>query len=500
MSKTDIGKAKLNAIASYLHFLAASVLTFFVSPFLAHSLGAEHFGIWKACQKYLSFASIADGRSTQALKWVIAKCEGEQGNIGEKHRAVTSALIVSLIFLPLSLLVVAGIAYALPTLINELPREDISLIRLVGFILGLNVLFSPIFGLPDAILVGTNQAYRSTSIHIAWLFVANCTVVCLVYLGFGLVAIASTFAVVALLQAATVFFVCKKKVAWLGLRRPWKSQLKTFIGFSVWVLMWSFVARLLLASEVILIGMLIGSEAVAIFVFSAYIPQLAISVCMMTCSAITPGLGKLLGAGDFVRLREIVILTREVIYCFAVIFGGSVLMLNEAFISLWVGSDYYIGDLPNVLMVVLMVQLVMFRCEGQIQDTTLKIQSKVLWGAFGVTSGLLLGALLHHVWFPGLMSLFMGLFVGRCVISLRFPAMVNASLQIKGVLNRRFYLGLLLLGFCYGASSHIDVSSWWSLFMVSGLLVTALLAVSFIVLLSKEARGLLIARVQFQNS
>ena len=498
MDRSLLGKAKLNAIANYAHFFLASLLTFFVSPVLAHSLGLEHFGIWKACQKYLSFASIADGRSTQALKWVIAKSEGEPGEHGieKKQRAIGSALLVSLIFLPISLLVVVGIVYALPLLINDLEAGDVQLVRLLGLILGLNILFSPLFGVPDAILVGTNQAYRSTSIQMVWLAVTNCIVVALAYCGHGLVPIAGTFVVVALLNGATLYLICKKKVAWFGLLRPKKKQLTTFMSFSVWVLVWSFVARLLLSSEVLLIGSLIGAKAVAMYVFSSYIPQLAIAVCMMTCSSITPGLGALFGAKNFPRLKEIVEWVREVVYCLAIVFGGAILALNGAFVTLWVGPNYYIGDLPNVLMVILMIQLVLFRCEGQIQDITLKIHIKVLWGASGVLLGLLLGGLLYHFLAPELSSLFIGLFVGRCIISVRFPWIVNSFLQMKRSINLRFIIGMCLLYLCHSVSGHISSNGWGTLILQSIVIVAVLSVSSFILLLSQETRQQLIGKIK----
>ena len=493
MSSSFLGKAKLNAYAYYAHFLFESVISFFVGPLLVQFLGAEHFGIWKVCQRCLNFASIAGGRSTQALRWVIANSEGKGHDmwVEDKQRSVGSAVVVSLIFFPISILALTSIVYALPALINGIKIEDIQLVRTVGLILGMNILFSPLLGLPDAILVGINRSYRSTIAHMCWLLMANLSVVYLAYLGFSLISLAAVYLIVAVLHASTLYLICKRTVPWLGILRPEKSQLKTFMNFSAWVLIWSFIARLLLVSEVLLVGSLVGAAAVSTFVFSSYVPQLAIAVCMKTCVAITPSLGALFGADKLERLVEFVITTREVIYCLSIIFGGCILALNEAFVTLWIGDSYYIGDIPNLLMTVLMIQLAMLRCEGQIQDISLNIRIKVLWGAVGAFLGLALAWLLYVYWLPNMAAIFIGLIAGRCVTSYHFPRMVNSFLQIKNVLNLRLFIGIFLLSLCYFAGEFIRSFTWVALIFDSILLTIVLSFLSYVLLLSKKSRLIL---------
>ena len=54
------------------------------------------------------------------------------------------------------------------------------------------------------------------------------------------------------------------------------------------------------------------------------------------------------------------------------------ILFNQLFIKTWVGESYYLGDFNNYLMVIIMVQLLLFRNDSQIQDQTLNIKNKVL--------------------------------------------------------------------------------------------------------------------------
>ena len=105
MKSSMFKKVKLNAVAGYTHFAISSLLVFFVSPFLVKFLGVSVFGMWKSIEKILSFASIADGRSAQALKWVIANDESSN-DLDYKKQFVGSALKIWLYFLPFVTLIV----------------------------------------------------------------------------------------------------------------------------------------------------------------------------------------------------------------------------------------------------------------------------------------------------------------------------------------------------------------------------------------------------------
>ncbi len=95
-----LNMGKLNVKSGLVLFLINSITAFIINPMLVNYFGAHLFGIWKSIDKYLGFASIADGKGSQALKWVIAKHESSNDNeLGQ--RFVGSAIIIWFIFLPI---------------------------------------------------------------------------------------------------------------------------------------------------------------------------------------------------------------------------------------------------------------------------------------------------------------------------------------------------------------------------------------------------------------
>src|SRR5690554_1619033 len=161
-SKTSlVRRAGLNAFTSYINFIVNAGLVFFISPFLVTYLGSSTFGIWKSIQQILGFASIADGRASQALKWVIAN-KKDVDNDREKQEIIGSAIRIWLYFLPVLLISVGVLVFLLPNLINGLQFHEVNIVRVAGMILGMNIILTPLLGIPDAVLVGINEAHKST--------------------------------------------------------------------------------------------------------------------------------------------------------------------------------------------------------------------------------------------------------------------------------------------------------------------------------------------------
>lgn len=480
-------KIKLNAIAGYLHFAVNSLLVFFISPFLVKFLGAGIFGIWRNIQAVLSFASIADGRSTQALKWVIANDESFK-DLDYKQRSVGSALKIWLYFLPFLTLIVFLLVYSLPAVINGLDENSYSLIYQVGFILGANLLLNPLLKIPDAILVGTNQGYKSTFVQIFFVMISNALMLLVSYFGYGLLGLSYVVLLVTTLNALLIYWICKKNVSWFGLRNPTKKQVKKFFRFSFWVFIWSFVMKLILSTEILLIGYLISSEMVTNYVFSVYILQLAVSVALLTGSAVTPGLGNLIGAKEMEKSRAMVSTLREVIAFIALFFGSLVILINRDFVHLWMGESFYVGSYSNLLIVFSMILLITTRFEGQVQDLSLKIKNKVLAGFVVSILSALLGIIGFYYFDNRLEGLFIGILIGRLTLNLIFSIMVNKMMGIKTHHFRFIYL-LIFIAILFHIESFLPFASTW-LTLIGKFLVISLILIPtyFFIFFSKPSK------------
>lgn len=484
--------AKRNALANYVNFAVVAIVTIIVSPILVAYLGVAPFGIWKTIQKYLAFGTVADGRATQALKWVVARGV-KTADARENRQSVGSAVSVWILFLPLTGLFAMLLVWGLPHLINDISTARISTVRLVGGLLALNLVVTPLLGIPDAVLVGGNRGYASMLVKTGMFIVNNGAMVAVAYAGYGLTGIAIAFVGCAALTAVIVFYQAKRLTPWFGIAKPSFKQVRGFFGFSGWIMLWSIIAKLLLSSDLLLIGYMIGPSAVTNYVFTSYAPQLTLSVCLMTAGAAMPGIGSQMVPGNEAQTRLTMNSLREVVTFIGLAACVGIVLFNHLFVALWAGENRYMGGLVNALIVLEVFQLTLFRVEGQIQDLSLDIRNKVLIGLASTVLALGLAFLFYH--FVGkLWAIFAGIIAGRMVMSVIFPVIVNRMAKLGSTIFIKQVMAVIIIACCviiegvfYGESiGTIVFTEKLGIFIV---IVTS----AFFLILGKQSRKRLIS-------
>jgi len=446
--------AKLNAISNYVNFAVSSLVTIAVSPLLLSYLGPAGFGTWKSLQRLMDFGTVADGRAMQALKWVIAK--NARRDCPEQNRqAVGSAILVWLLFLPLTAIAATLIVFFAPDLIRDASVSD-SRLQFVGALLAFNLFLVPLLGIPDSVLVGVNKGFASMTIQTGTLILANLGMLLVSYLGFGLVGMAAVVLVSTAFNAVVIFFRARALVDWFGIAKPARGATSRFFSFSGWVLFWSLISKLLLSTEILLLGALVGASMVADFTFTAYAPQFAIAICFMTGSAAMPGIGSLMAGEMSDSLVKAIDACRSVVLAMATILCCGIVLFNQAFVTLWAGPQRYLGDTSNLLLVVSAFQLILIRNEAQIQDLTLSIRSKVLLGALGALLSLAIGYAAFVLLNGRYEAIFGGIILGRGVLSWLFPRMVRGIVLGQASRWKTVLLSVLTIAACSMSAAWIE--------------------------------------------
>jgi hypothetical protein len=154
------------------------------------------------------------------------------------------------------------------------------------------------------------------------------------------------------------------------------------------------------------------------------------------------------------------------------------------------GADYYMGDWINLLIVVVLVQLAMIRNEGQIQDITLNIRKKVLYGLSGAVLGLILSVVLFKIT-ARLETIFIGLILGRILTSITFPALVNKFFATNTEYKKTLII-IALFSICFVISKYIPQADNWLIFILYAVVCTAIfLVVNYYCLLGEDNRKII---------
>lgn len=461
-----------NILTYYVNFVVVAAVGFIVNPLLLTALGPLLFGVWKSLQRYLDFATVADGRASQALKWVVAS----RTNLAdpERRKDVGAAIIVWCRWLPAAALVATGVTLAVPLLIRGLPHDALAVTYAAAAVLAANTVLAGLLSIPDAVLTGVNQGYKSMLVTTAVFVSSNAAMIFAAFVDWPLWSLAVIVLTAAIVNSAITLIVAKRAVVWWGLSRPTKSDVRRVFGYSTWTLGWVVVDKLFMASELIVISIMLGALEVTRYTFTAYVMQFVLSISLVTASGFMPMLGTLLGSQDLQAAAHRAKAVRHLVIGLATLGSSAVLAFNSRFVSMWVGDDQYLGANLNVLLVVLGLQLALIRMDGQILDVTMRIAPKVIVGLVSSAGGIAAGCLAYAVTHDLVIAL-LAVILLRFVSSVGYPMLVNRSIPRSAPPGRVAVLATALLALS-GAIGFVAQLGNWPL--VVGLAVLWALAVA----------------------
>lgn len=500
-------RASLNASAAFLEYGALVVTGLLVTPFLVSGLGDVGFGIWRTLDSMSGYLSAASGRPSQALKSTTATMQSSD-DFEAKQRNVANAVLVWLIFLPLLTIIGGVLVWFAPIWINSVPANLHGLVRLATGLLVARMIVSTLADLPRSVLEGENLGYRRMGASALIIFIGGGLTLLALRLDMGLPGVAGASLVTVTLTGLLYFFVVRREVAWFGMAKPSRSELRQFFGLSGWFLLWRLVMQLMMSSDLVVLGVFASAELVTVYAITKYAPALLINITATLVFGSTPGLGGIIGSGNYekaARVRgEIMMLT----WLIVTIIGATILVWNRVFINLWVGAERYAGPTATLLILIMIVQLVLIRNDANIIDLTLDLSRKVLLGVLSVSLTIAIATVLVNVFDGGIVGLLIGFLIGQSILSLAYPHIIGKFLgtslysQIVASIRPAVATILLFLAATYMEQSLItgpalDGFNWFSFFLLAGLTLCGIAPAAFVLGLTGDQRKQVVQRARF---
>jgi hypothetical protein len=269
--------------------------------------------------------------------------------------------------------------------------------------------------------------------------------------------------------------------------------------------------RLMMASDVVVLGMLASVESVAAYSLTKFAPETLISLVAIVAFGIAPGLGGIIGSGDLEKAARVRGEIMAYTWLVVTVLGSTILVWNRAFIRLWVGPGHYVGSIPALLIVLVVMQFVLIRNDGNIIDLTLRLRSKVLMGALSGALSIVVASVLLGYFKLGVVGLCLGIIAGRSILSVGYPVLVGRllgvplSVELRRVL-RPALVTFFLFSLTSGLSSLTPVSigagvrAWTTLIISAGATSSVALLFAFCVGLSTDQRKKMLERIRTVTS
>jgi O-antigen/teichoic acid export membrane protein len=481
-------RASLNAVQSLLDYGARLVVGLVITPILVSRLGRELFGVWEMLNRLIGYMSAADGRPTEALRLVIATKQAAADPM-EHRRAVGSALVVWLLFLPLLAGVGSVLVWLAPT-VTKVPPALHTTVRLAGAALLLSLLLASLASVPESVLRGMNLGYKRMGFQAGLNLIGGALTAGAIFAGLGLVGVAGAQLALAAITGLCFWILVKRYVATFGVARPARHEVKSLLGMSAWIAIGEIIAKLALASDVIVLGMVVSPTVVTTYVLTGYAGRIGQGLHLFTTGAAMPGLGGVIGSGEYERAARLRHEIMNLTWLFSTAVGGTILLWNRSFLTLWVGPENYAGYWANLLLVIITVQTALLRTDAFVLDATLQPRLRVVVAALAAAA--IIGVSIALTPSLGIVGVCLGMLVGRMVQTIAYPLLVDRCLRRPSRLSWRAItrpLAVMLLIFAVTAvlGDRALASNW--LTWTAGVAISLVLITSLALAAGLPAEG-----------
>jgi O-antigen/teichoic acid export membrane protein len=418
-AKTMVNAMLVNVVQFFVNF--------FITPVIITTLGAELYGAWQMILQAVQYLARGDLRPMGTLRILLAVRQHDN-DIHEKQRLIGAALLLTFGMLPLVLFAGYFLVIYSPSFI----RVAVASQGAVQTALAISILciaVDKLIGIPGSVLSGMNLEYKAMGLTAIALFVSAILSLIAVKTGLGLPGLAAAALAGVVILGGTRFLVARHFISWFAAALPRREEVKFFLGKSGWYFGSSISDALLNVSDLLIVGYILGPSAAAIYATTGAVLRFSTAPVMKILNSANAGIGGLCGKGEWdrvIKIRREIHLTAILIYT---LIGVGIILLNKQFLSIWVGSDFYGGDILNILLVLIALSTVLMSPNEIIIDNLTLFKEKF-------TIKLLVGGAVVFVGgfatlYFGMIGFAVSLLTGRICIIFCYSKLVTAHTNLS---------------------------------------------------------------------
>jgi O-antigen/teichoic acid export membrane protein len=339
-----------NVSTRYLAIFIDGVIGLVLLPFNVAHLGPAAYGLWALTTSVTWFFGVLDLGYGGALVKFIAQYRAW------RDRSALNEILstIGLVFTGLGVvcfLVTALIAWRVDSLFNIGPdqvRTAQSVLLIVGAYLSVRFALS-IFG---AVVYGFQRYYLNNLVSIGISLTVAAVNLGILGAGYGLVTLVAATTVVRVLSLGLFAWNAYRVFPGIQVRPSLfrRARLKEVTGFSVYMLVLDWSAKLNYSSDTIVIGAMLDTTAVAVWTVGQRLAQLAQQLTNQLNDALFPSVVDSASAQRPDRLQMILLQGTKLSLALAAPLCLGLIILADPLIHTWVGSRFAASVWPTRIM------------------------------------------------------------------------------------------------------------------------------------------------------
>jgi O-antigen/teichoic acid export membrane protein len=344
-----------NVSTRYLSIFVDGVLGLLLLPFNVAHLGPAAYGLWALTASVTWFFNVIDLGYGGAVPKFVA-----QYRAWRDQRALNEILsTIALVFTGLGMVcffITAAVAWQVGNLFN-IESEQIRTAQQVLLIVGtyLSIRFS--FAIFGSVVYGFQRYYLNNTVSMGVSLTVAAVNVAVLSAGYGLVHLVAATTAVRLLSLGLFTWNAYRVFPGLHVRPALfrTARLREVTGFSIYMLVLDWSAKLNYSADTIVIGAMLNTTAVAVWTVGLRLSQFAQHLTNQLNDALFPVVVDSDAAHRQDRLQAILIQGTKLSLALGAPLCLGVIMLAEPLILSWVGPDFSASILPTQILVALVL-------------------------------------------------------------------------------------------------------------------------------------------------
>lgn len=321
----------------YAAFLITNVVALFLTPYILKYVPSGEYGLYLLCIDILSWMALFQFGTSQVLSSNAGQLIA-QGSYEKLNKAYNSAfffqVLISILVIPIYFIVVyfgSGL---------QEPSKFIFIISLFSVSAGLQI-YKELF---SGILIASKKIYLDNLIQITFNILSYALILFLVP-SLGVVSLAIVNLLVVILIVARCTYRVKAIFPYLKIRRSEfeKSYLLNFLSQGLFFSIGSIAAILLTKFDGFFLGKHFGLEQVTMFYVTIKLFTLTDKVLQTLFNNFRPYISQNYGKGQYDYIFSFYRIGSQLMLGLALLILGSLLIINEQFVTWWVGHDFFVG-------------------------------------------------------------------------------------------------------------------------------------------------------------
>jgi O-antigen/teichoic acid export membrane protein len=346
-----------NALGVYAVYGATIVSGLVVTPITLHALGDETFGIWSFIGAVTIYLTLLDFGLGPSVVRFTAEARGRRAP-EDTNRLASVALVLYGVIGLATLLLGAAISWLVPLLIDT-PDELVGESRLAAFLVTLSLVVRFPLGLFYNLLGGHQRFDVQNLGNFIGTIVYAALVVVLLPRGGGIVLLAALTLGVTLFRLTLPLLWLRREFPELRLSRSYvtRREVRELTAVSTSNFLVHLANKVVFSTDVVVVGLVLGAEATALYAIPAKLFQLAFGLCSVGAILLFPAFAEHEGAQEAERQRRLLLVGLRGAIAAGLVVALPLLLIPDLVIEAWLRDDGF-GESSPVLALLAVVILV----------------------------------------------------------------------------------------------------------------------------------------------